>query len=252
MKVFRMAAIILAVLLVTLLSGCPQPMDATTETQDAPPASSPDGANAPDGQDTAQEETMQLQPVPVYPAYFTANQGSPAQVYGIPATLQGLHDKKKIDFKQDTGDPAPVVDFFIDGGYIYLTVFYMTSPVVEGDPPIEHTEYFRQAVGSQTIGSASTLPGKPDAARVTASLNGFTVEQSTYEGDPVSEIWNTADQFVTSATPNGAGPFRFSMVHGAARLDNGLLFATGNAGLMFLPAERTSTNEIAGIGRLWQ
>lgn len=191
-----------------------------------------------------EEKPMKLQPIPAYPAYYREEAGS---IYGIPADLQGMTQREKIDVLQDTGEAAPVTDFFIKGGVIYITAHYFTPPKKEGGVPVEHTEYFSQMLGSQTVNASDSIPEKPEPKHITANLKGFVIEKV----GQVSEIWNKDKAFVSPQTPKGCGPFRYPMVSGYVEQDAGLLFATGDA-LLFIPANRTAPNLVSEAGRLWK
>jgi hypothetical protein len=223
------------------LASC---MQATTTI--APSQADPPPKPEPATESKPEEQTpMKLQPIPAYPAYYREDAGS---VYGIPASLQGTMQKEKIDVLQDDGSPAPVTDMFIKGGVIYLTAHYFTrDPDDPPADPVEHTDYFSQMLGSQTIESIASIPGKPNPKRVVINLAGFTIE----ENKGVSEIWNTFKDFIEPGCPKGCGPFRYPMVQEYAQQENGLLFCTGDE-LLFIPQKRTATNVIAEAGRLWK
>jgi len=214
----------------------PAPATPTTPAEPASPPATPQ-----------EEPTMKLLPIPIYPAYYREDGGN---IYGIPADLQGMSQKEKIDVLQEDGSPAPVTDFYVYGRDIYLEVRYNTPP--EGDMPVEHTEFFVQALGSADIVGAENVLPCPEPASITAQLAGFTIETGTYDGQPVSEIWNKDPAFVATTTPKGCGPFRYPMVSAYAQQDAGLLFAVEDAGLYFIPQRRSAADQVAEAGRLWR
>lgn len=213
-----------------------------TEPDESPDTESED--TKPEKIEPEEEELMYLTALPIYPAYYWENG---ATLWGIPANLQGLTQKEQIIVEQTNGEPAPVADVFTVGGNMYVKIEYL-------DPNgIQKTEYHRQAVGTAMIEpvNAEDVPAKPEPSRVVVNLPGFTIEEAEYEGETVSEIWNRHPSFIEPGCPKGCGPFRYPMVTGYAEQERGLLFATGGA-LLFLPANRSSPNQVAEAGRLWK
>lgn len=259
------AVVVMALIaLVLATTACEQPVNsdedaAPSESQADTPTDTPTGEPSPqsDPAPTGEGETqMNLQALPVYPAYYVTDTGA---IFGIPATLQGLKHKEKIEVLEvytDENDdpatrPAPVHDFWITDGAIFVTIQYNEPPATEGEEPTIVQEHFRQALGSDTIEATATPAEKPEIVRMVGSVPGFRVDEALREGVMVSELWNQYESFVTDATPNGAGPFRYPMIHAVERLDYGLVFGVGSE-LLYLPANRASVNSVAGAGRLWK
>lgn len=213
-----------------------------TEPDESPDTESED--TKPEKIEPEEEELMYLTALPIYPAYYWENG---ATLWGIPASLQGLMDKERIVVEQTNGEPAPVSDVFVSDGALYVQLLYHDA---EG---LEHIEYHRQVIGTALIEpvAAGEVPEKIEPTHVVVNLPGFSIEKAEHEGKTVSEIWNRHPSFIEPGCPKGCGPFRYPMVSAYAEQERGLLFATGGA-LLFLPANRSSPNQVAEAGRLWK
>ena len=222
----------------------PDMPDAPEQEPPQPPANEPDETGEPTmPEPTTTTPAIEMQPLPIYPAYYTDENGG---IWGIPEDLQGMKHRVKIE-PEATPPAATVKDFFTSGAYIYLTI-ERTDPATEEDgEPVVTTVNFRQSVGGAAIEVVETIPVKPTAARITATIHDFEI----LDTGTASELWNQQPEFVTDITPNGHGPIVRDEITAAIRLDHGLLFAS-DVGLEFLPTKKMSTNTISGVGRLWK
>lgn len=232
-----------------ILSSCIQPTG---------PDDVADVAASPELSPIEEERTgMELNALQIYPAYYQEDSGT---IYGIPADLQGLKHKVKIEVTgtvEKDGEAVEVkpkvVTFYASGGGELIIVTERTEPAqTEGEEPTVIRETFVQDIMDTGEIIKDTYEEMdevvPQRDHVVEEFSGFVINHPA-AGDN-SELWNTYPDFVTDVTPQGHGPIIRDMIHGAVRLDHGLLIAS-ERGLEFVPEKRVSANVVAGPGRLW-
>ncbi len=220
--------------------------------------------------DSQEESTMKtvlsLQPISIYPVYFMSDNGS---LFGIPSNIQGPEQKVKINLvaKDQDGNEIPVIaqQFFSKDGMLYFRIDHAEQETVEietDDEAVENpiyteitvSQYFKQKIGTDIVEEIAheDFPTEPASTRQIVNMPEFSIKQAEYNGEQVSEIWNLNPLYVSEKTPNGSGPFRFGMVDAYMLMDNGLLFNVVDAGLRFIPFNRTAVNTVSENGRMWK
>jgi len=199
-----------------------------------------------------QEEIMEkitLSPITKYPAYILDQCGT---LWGIPATLQGMYDRVKIDISKDDGSIIPVseIDFFTLDGIIYLIHKYTTTD--SAGATADAIDYYKQTGG--VIEQVDTIPTKPVETRASYHGTRWLLETSVINCVECSYLYNL-DAAMIEAQGNygGKGAYMkaWPMVSGYVELDKGILVMTQD-GALFWPVNRAAGSEVSEKGRLWK
>lgn len=200
-------------------------------------------------EETETKEDILIKTIPNYPAYIVDQCGT---IWGIPATLQGPLHKERIEIQDTDGNALPNVDLYTVGGYIYVVHKYSTDDGKGAS--IENTDYYKQAIGSDTIELVTEVPDKPAEERATLDSAAWLIETSVISGVTLSYLYNRNADIIKAyeyTGEKGVMICKRTRIIGFVALDNGILIMTEN-GAEFCRCNRASMGNVSEPGRLWK